>query len=157
MTARTTTIRSARGREAQGRPAGVLSRSLANGIDLAVAWALTFVLLSGWSALRYVLFGDPLRFPRPEVSFTVGLFWLVLVLYLADGWGSAGKTIGKRIVGLRVEADGGRVGAGAWILRAVLSVSFAPVMLLWTLLARDNRGLHDRLFHTRVVYDWSRS
>lgn len=156
MTPRTTTIRSARGRQAQGRPAGVLSRSLANVIDLGVAWVLTFVLLSAWSTIRYVLFGDPLRFPRPQVSFTVGLFWLVLVLYLADGWGSSGKTIGKRIVGLRVEGDGRRITALRWILRAALTVSFAPVMLGWVLLARDNRGLHDRIFHTRVVYDWSR-
>jgi len=152
-----TTIRDPRAREAQGRQAGLVSRVLANGIDLGVAWILTFAALAAWSAVRYVAFGDPLRFPRPQVSFTVGLFWLVLVLYLADGWADSGKTVGKRIVGLRAEPVGRPVRARRWLLRAAMCVSFAPVVLGWALVARDRRGIHDKLLGTRVVYDWSRT
>jgi len=152
-----TTIRNARAREAQGKPAGIVSRGLANLIDLAVAWIITFLVLGAWSVVRYVAFGDPLRFPRPDVSLTVGLFWFVLVLYLADGWGSGGKTVGKRVVGLRVEGDGRAIRAGRWLARAVLCVAFWPVMLGWVVVARDQRGLHDKLLGTKVVYDWSRA
>jgi uncharacterized RDD family membrane protein YckC len=150
------TIRNPRGREAQGKPAGIVSRGLANGIDLGIAWIITFVLLGAWTAVRYVAFGDPLIFPRPHVSLTVGLFWAVLILYLADAWGSDGKTIGKRIVGLRAEAAQHPLRARRWLLRSVLCVAIWPIVMGSVLLARDNRGLHDRLLGTRVVYDWSR-
>ena len=156
MTARTT-IRDPRAKDAQGQQAGMVSRILANAIDLGVAWVLTFVGLGAWSAVRYVAFGDPLQFPRPEVSFTVGLFWLVLVLYLTDGWAESGKTVGKRIMGLRVEAVDVPLRGRGWLLRAVLCVSFAPLLLGWALVARDRRGIHDKLLGTRVVYDWSRT
>jgi len=152
-----TTIRDPRAREAQGKQAGVVSRFAANAIDLGVAWVLAFVVLGGWSVVRYVAFGDALRFPRPEVSFTVGLFWVVLVLYLTDGWSASGKTVGKRILGLRAEPVGPPFRVRRWLLRAVLCVSFAPLMLGWALVARDRRGLHDKLLGTRVVYDWSRT
>lgn len=151
------TIRNPRARDAQGQQAGIVSRVMANAIDLGVAWILTFVLLGAWSAVRYIAFGDPLRFPRPEVSFTVGLFWLVLVVYLTDGWAESGKTIGKRIMGLRAEPADRPVRARRWLLRAALCVSFAPILLGWALVARDRRGIHDKLLGTRVVYDWSRT
>ncbi|MER5894954.1 RDD family protein [Streptomyces sp. NPDC001876] len=56
--------------------------------------------------------------------------------------GTIGSTPGKRILGLRVVAEGGgRLGTGRVIVRTVLLLLVIPA-LVWD---RDSRGLHDRL------------
>lgn len=148
-------IRSARGREAQGRDAGVVSRCWANLLDLGVAWVITFIVLALWGGFRYIVFGDPLQFPRPTVALSLGLYWAILILYLTEGWAS-GRTIGKRVVGLRVEGVDGTVKMRRWFLRALVSVAVWVVFMVTVATSRDNRGWHDRVFGTRVVYDWTR-
>jgi uncharacterized RDD family membrane protein YckC len=82
------------------------------------------------------------------------MVWIVLVVYLAAGWGSAGRTLGKQMMGLRVvRPDRSRLRFGRALLRAVLCATFFPVLLL-ALVNRRNRGLEDVVFGTVVVYDW---
>jgi uncharacterized RDD family membrane protein YckC len=56
--------------------------------------------------------------------------------------GTVGSTPGKRLLGLRVVAEGGgRLGFGRVVLRTLLLALAIPA-LVWD---RDGRGLHDRL------------
>jgi uncharacterized RDD family membrane protein YckC len=80
--------------------------------------------------------------------------WVVLVTYLTAGWGSAGRTLGKQMMGLRVTcSDGSRLRIPRAFLRAAVCATFFPVLLL-ALVNRRNRGLEDVVFGTVVAYDW---
>jgi uncharacterized RDD family membrane protein YckC len=80
--------------------------------------------------------------------------WIVLVVYLTAAWGSAGRSLGKQMMGLRViRSDGSRLRFGRAFLRAVLCATFFPVLLL-ALVSGRNRGLEDVFFGTVVAYDW---
>jgi uncharacterized RDD family membrane protein YckC len=77
-------------------------------------------------------------------------FGPVLVLFLVHTLlvGTAGYSVGHRLVGLRVEAvDGGPAGIGRAALRSLLLCLAVPA-LIWD---RDQRGLHDQLAGTLVV------
>ncbi|WP_199550002.1 RDD family protein [Streptomyces sp. N35] len=70
--------------------------------------------------------------------------WAVLVLLVMSVLtvGTVGSTPGKRILGLRVVAEGGqRLGIGRVVVRSILLCLAIPA-LIWD---RDGRGLHDRL------------
>jgi uncharacterized RDD family membrane protein YckC len=82
------------------------------------------------------------------------MVWVFLVVYLTAGWWSAGRTLGKQMMGLRVvRPDRSRLRFGRALLRAVLCATFFAVLLL-ALVNRRNRGLEDVVFGTVVVYDW---
>jgi uncharacterized RDD family membrane protein YckC len=82
------------------------------------------------------------------------MVWIVLVGYLTVGWGSAGRTLGKQMIGLRVVcSDGSPLRFRRAFLRAVLCATLFPVLLL-ALVNRRNRGLEDVIFGTVVAYDW---
>lgn len=71
-------------------------------------------------------------------NWTLALFVVLSILTV----GTVGFTPGKRLVGLRVVAEGGgRLGLGRVVLRTVLLALVIPA-LVWD---RDGRGLHDRL------------
>ncbi|NGO80839.1 RDD family protein [Streptomyces sp. YC504] len=70
--------------------------------------------------------------------------WAVLVLLVMSilTVTTVGSTPGKRILGLRVVAEGGRrLGIGRVVVRSILLCLAIPA-LIWD---RDGRGLHDRL------------
>jgi len=72
-----------------------------------------------------------------------------------------GQTLGKWLLGVRVcRLDGRRLGWGRSLLRCLLPAAlvFAPpppfwllLPYLWALVARDHRGLHDRLAGSAVT------
>jgi uncharacterized RDD family membrane protein YckC len=71
-------------------------------------------------------------------NWTLVLFLALSVLTV----GTVGSTPGKRLVGLRVVAQGGgRLGVGRVLIRTLLLALVIPA-LIWD---RDGRGLHDRL------------
>ncbi|WP_329211822.1 RDD family protein [Streptomyces sp. NBC_00683] len=71
-------------------------------------------------------------------NWALGVFLVLSLLTV----GTIGSTPGKRILGLRVVAEGGgRLGTGRVIVRTVLLLLVIPA-LVWD---RDSRGLHDRL------------
>ena len=96
-----------------------------------VAVAVVLVAYLGLSAFRFVLRPRVFQWPEPGTfrlsAFAVGLF----VVYLTAGWSITGRTIGKQVMGLRaVRNDGGRIGAGRALIRAILC-TFFPVGLVW--------------------------
>ncbi len=71
-------------------------------------------------------------------NWTLGLFVALSIVTV----GTVGFTPGKRILGLRVIAEGGgRLGIARVLLRTLLLALVIPA-LIWD---RDGRGLHDRL------------
>jgi uncharacterized RDD family membrane protein YckC len=138
----------------QGRSAGLVSRTVADVIDVA---AVSIVVIAGYlglSAFRFVLQPQVFRWPQPGVLDLSVVAALVFTVYLGTGWTSTGRTIGKGIMGLRVvDADGSALPAGRAFGRAAMCVLF-PVGLLWSVGDRRERAVHDLLLGTTVIYDW---
>lgn len=138
----------------QGRRAGVVSRFLADGIDLGVVLGALIAIYLGYSAFRFLL--QPRRFdwPAPEPLHLGTLGWLLLIAYLAVGWATTGRTVGKTVLGLRVVGPNGEgLGLGRAFLRAFLS-ALVPIGLFWSAVSSRSASVQDLLVGTSVVYDW---
>jgi uncharacterized RDD family membrane protein YckC len=138
----------------QGHPAGVVTRTIAAGIDALV---VAGVLVLGYTVVAGVrLVVAPLSFRPPDPSwwFTVTSACVVLVLYLGASWAATGRSYGDHVMGLRVVGSrGGRLGPVRSLVRA-LACTAVPVGLLWCAVSSENRSLQDIVLRTRVVYDW---
>jgi uncharacterized RDD family membrane protein YckC len=138
----------------EGQRAGVVSRFLADAIDLFVVIAAVVAIHLAFSGLRFLL--QPRGFTWPEVTFlshgTLG--WILLIAYLTVGWSTTGRTFGKTVLGLRVVTshDGG---LPLWqsFLRACLCALF-PIGLFWSAVSSRNESVQDLIVRTHVVYDW---
>jgi uncharacterized RDD family membrane protein YckC len=142
-------------RALQGHRAGFVSRLVADAVDFGVVWAVGLSALLFAGVVRYLLAGPPFRTPvLPNwLGATAGL--VLAVGYLASGWSSTGRTLGKQVAGLRVlDHAGRRLPLRRALLRAVLCVAF-PAGLLWVLFSRRNASVQDLLAGTAVIYDWS--
>ncbi|MFB7633937.1 RDD family protein [Streptomyces sp. NPDC056149] len=94
-------------------------------IDWALCLLIAYGLLSGGKA-------------QSTSNWALAVFAVMSVLTV----GTIGCTPGKRLLGLRVVAEGGgRIGLLRVVLRTVLLVLVIPAVI-WD---RDGRGLHDRL------------
>jgi uncharacterized RDD family membrane protein YckC len=74
--------------------------------------------------------------------------------YFVWGWGIAGATPGKRLLGLRVEGEDGRcpIGPGRAFVRVLgYAASALLVGLGFALIPLTGDGLHDKIAGTRVV------
>jgi uncharacterized RDD family membrane protein YckC len=138
----------------QGQRAGVVSRFLADAIDLVVIVAAVVGFYFAVSAARFLL--NPRKFSWPEASalYLGTLGWILLIVYLTIGWASTGRTWGKNVLGLRVVSSRD-VGLPLWraFVRAVLCALF-PIGLFWSAISSRNESVQDLLVRTTVVYDW---
>jgi uncharacterized RDD family membrane protein YckC len=140
-------------RALQGRRAGVVSRVVAVAVDLVVVVVIGYVLMAVGGAAKALFDGElEVLVPQGEVRGT--LAGLLLVAYLALGWGLNGRTVGSVVLGLRVVGhDGADLSPVRGLARAVLYVVF-PIGFAWVLVSRRNASLQDLLLDTAVVYDW---
>jgi len=139
----------------QGDRAGLVSRTIAAGIDvtlvfivvlgtIAVLWMLSFILdptSPGFQVegrvLYFVLYGYALNW----------LYWTVC-------WATSGRTLGNLIMGLRViNYKGVHMRWGGAALRSLFCTTF-PIGLLWVLVSGANRSIQDVVLRTSVTYDW---
>jgi uncharacterized RDD family membrane protein YckC len=141
-------------RAIQGLRAGVVTRTVAGAIDYALVVVATVGTYLGISAVMFLF--NPISFDFPDWPFFVflliGFGYLVLYLWLA--FATTGRTLGARIMGVRVV--GFRGGRMRWIpalLRALFVAAF-PVGLFWAALSRENRSLQDTVLRTSVIHDW---
>ncbi|MGE5227353.1 MAG: RDD family protein [Planctomycetaceae bacterium] len=138
----------------QGRRAGIVTRVLANAIDVAVVVAAVFACYLGWAAILFLVRRRDFHFPTATFGalFTLGI--TIWVVYLAVAWASTGRTYGDQVLGLRVVNHEGRrmrfVGA---LVRAVFCAAF-PIGLGWAALSKENRSIQDLVLRTSVIYDW---
>jgi uncharacterized RDD family membrane protein YckC len=138
----------------QGRRAGIVSRVLADAIDLLIVVAIAIVAYLGVSAALFIVRPARFAWPHPSTFLSSSVVALLLVLYLAIGWSETGRTPGKQVMGLRLENGRGDA-PSLWsaLLRAVLCVVF-PIGLAWSVFDRQHRSLQDLLMRTSVLYDW---
>jgi uncharacterized RDD family membrane protein YckC len=138
----------------QGQRAGIVSRFLADAIDLLVVVVAVVGVYFAVSGVRFLL--RPRSFTWPEVSaLNLGaLGWILLVVYLTIGWANTGKTFGKSVLGLRVVSSDDS-GLPLWrsFVRAGLCALF-PIGLFWSAVSSRNESIQDLIVRTTVVYDW---
>jgi uncharacterized RDD family membrane protein YckC len=147
------------------QPAGFVSRLVAFIIDIvfisvafvATNWlfdAVQSVLGAGLLLSRLPIPSLETTFVSLQVSGTM-LFWMG---YLLLFWTASGKTPGKAILGLRVVTrDGQRLALGHSLMRIVgyvLSAIALYLGFLWVAVDARQRGWHDYLAGTQVVYCW---
>ncbi len=141
-------------REYQGQRAGIVSRVLANVVDLAVVVGLLVALWLGWLGLLFLL--DPSRssYPQPTLLMAVVVGGWLEFVYFTTSWATTGRTVGDNLLGLRVVSFRGvrMLWAGA-LVRAAFCVLF-PIGLFWTAVSRQNRSVQDVVLRTSVIYDW---
>jgi uncharacterized RDD family membrane protein YckC len=142
-------------RAMQGKNAGFITRLTANVVDglvLTVTWVGVLLFIG---LVRFV--AHPLRgfeLPAPPTWVSGLTLCLLAILYFTVTWGGSGRSIGKRMAGVRLTADaGGPVRLGRSFFRAVLCVVF-PIGFLWLLFSARNQSVYDIWLSTSVVYDW---
>jgi uncharacterized RDD family membrane protein YckC len=141
----------------QGRRAGVVTRMIANAIDLLVVVAILGLIYAITAGLAFLLHPSSFHFPA-------GLAWSIPVIgffvaapYLALSWYTTGRTYGDALLGLRVvNHNGERMRFVEALLRALACVIF-PMGVLWVAISQANRSVQDLVLHTSVVYDWAPS
>jgi uncharacterized RDD family membrane protein YckC len=141
-------------RNVQGLRAGLISRLIAGAIDYLTVALLTAGTYVGFVLFRFLL--DPRNYRLPDVAFSafVGVGLLLMVLYLWTCWATYGRTVGNRVVGLRVVGrHGNRV---HWFMALVrsLACTFFPIGMMWCAISRENRSLQDIVLRTSVIHDW---
>jgi uncharacterized RDD family membrane protein YckC len=133
--------------------AGVVTRSLAAGVDVAVVVLMATVLDLAAAGVRFAWSPIGFRWPQPALGATVGVLLVVAVGYLAAGWAMAGRTYGGRLLGLRVLSS--RLELLGWtrcVVRAAVCVVW-PIGLLWCGINRRRRSVADLVVRSVVVYD----
>lgn len=137
----------------RGIRAGLVTRSLANIVDLVV---VVLLLVGGYvavAATRFLLGPATFEFPAPALATLLLIGLGIQAVYFAVTWAVVGGTYGDRLLGLRVTDDRGvRLHWGRCVVRAVLCTIF-PIGLLWVLVSQENRSVQDLLLRTSVVYD----
>jgi len=141
-------------------PEGVpLHLPAAGPVPRALAWAIDFVIRVG----ALLLLSIPLMFLGEfGQGLYLGLMFLLMWAYTIVQEACWGRTLGKRVLGLRVVAqDGAPIGWMAAItrnlLRTVDMLPFAYALgLLSSLFDRNGRRLGDLVAGTVVVHDSSR-
>jgi uncharacterized RDD family membrane protein YckC len=137
----------------QGRRAGIASRLLATAIDVVVVILIGIAVLVVGAGVR-ALFTGTLELDAPSDAIRGPLATLLLIAYLAYGWGLNGRTVGKVVMGLRaVRRDGRDLSPMRGLFRAVLYLIFLPG-ILWAVVSRKNASVQDLMLGTAVVYDW---
>jgi uncharacterized RDD family membrane protein YckC len=150
----------------QGERAGLVSRAVAAGIDVAIVfvvvlatvaalWMLSFLVNPTNADLASSFQSAASRTDRLPSVFSMVVYGYVFnVLYWTVFWAISGRTIGNLVMGLRVVNRKGRhPGWFVSLVRALLCTAF-PLGLLWVLVSGANRSVQDLLLRTSVTYDW---
>ncbi len=133
---------------------GVATRAVALGIDAGIIW-VTLLIIGAFFAAITAIVGD-VHF-GPIGKFLVGSAALVFAgLYFVVAWTSAGRTIGQRMMGLRViDENGAQPRFVRAVIRAVmlgLCIVCAFAGFIPVLFDRRRRGVHDMVARTTVLY-----
>ncbi|MDO8731687.1 MAG: RDD family protein [Actinomycetota bacterium] len=139
----------------QGQRAGIVSRVIANIVDAIVIVITTFTLYMCVAAGKFMIDPRSFSFPAVKMGWFVIVCGALLFIYFAVSWATSGRTIGDRLMGLRVVNHRGLIvrWSGA-LVRAAFCVLF-PFGLFWAVISRQNRSVQDVVLRTSVIYDWA--
>jgi uncharacterized RDD family membrane protein YckC len=147
--------RRARARSIRGQRAGLITRLIADALDLVIVAVLLFGVLLAIGVVTYMLGNGQFRLPKDGPLRTAAGYSAVEITYLSLMWGADGQSYGKRILGLRaLERGGGRLRPPRAFLRAVFVTFLGGPSLLWVAISRRNLAVHDIVLRTAVIYDW---
>lgn len=143
-------------RRFQGDRAGFFTRLFAVGIDFVLVTVILTCMYVAWAVVDFAI--NPTSFTLPRLTFGLMLLGAAFVAWLdfTVAWSTTGRTLGARVMGIRVVNYQGRVmrPAGA-ALRATFCLGFMPG-LFWVIVSNENRSLQDTLLRTSVIYDWTK-
>jgi uncharacterized RDD family membrane protein YckC len=135
--------------------AGLATRSMAAGIDIALLFAAYSLVSSVLASLVAAVFGRQLDLPAVIVLAVLGV--VVGGGYFAVFWALAGQTPGMRFLSIRLMHNGSPEIAFGCAVRRVLAsiVSLLPLGLGYLAILRDprRRAWNDRMTGTEVIYD----
>jgi uncharacterized RDD family membrane protein YckC len=142
----------------RGRYAGLASRVLADGVDIAVL-AIACVGSVWFTEAAWALVHlQPVGSISINPAVTAVTVPAIVIGYFVLGWSIFGKTVGKLLFGLRVvRPDGRRVGVLRSALRLFLAIGSVFLLFVgygWIAVDRRRRAWHDIVANTVVVYDW---
>ncbi|MEO6822817.1 MAG: RDD family protein [Candidatus Nanopelagicales bacterium] len=139
----------------QGKRAGVVTRTAAGAIDYAVVAGAVVGTFLAIGILRFLLDPRALAWPTWTLLQMLVIGGVYFVLYLTLAWSLTGRSLGARVMGVRVVSFNGRrmffLGA---LLRALFCVAF-PIGLFWCVVSRKNRSVQDVVLRTSVIHDWA--
>jgi uncharacterized RDD family membrane protein YckC len=139
---------------AEHRPAGIVTRSAAAGVDFAMVIVIASVLYGAVAGARFVWSPTTFQWPQSPAWFSITLAMVLAVLYLTATWAMTGRTYGDSLLGLRVLSRKRKhPGWALSFIRAVFCVLF-PIGLVWVALSPQRRSVQDVVLRTVVVYDW---
>ena len=135
--------------------AGLATRSVAAGIDLALLFAAYSLISSVLASLTSAIFGQPISLAGIVILSLLGV--IVGGGFFAVFWALAGQTPGMRFLSIRLMHHGSpEITFGCAVRRALaLILALLPLGLGYFAIVRDplRRGWHDRMARTHVVYD----
>ncbi len=138
----------------QGHRAGIVTKVVANSIDLGLTILSVVALYVGYAALLFLINPRAFSFPSPNFGLLLLVGGAIMTVYFWISWATVGRTYGDHVLGLRVV--GWRGERMRWIpalLRAMFCVVFM-LGLFWTVISRQNRSVQDVVLRTSVIYDW---
>ncbi len=136
------------------RPAGIVTRVAAMGVDIAMVIVIASVIYIAFAGAKFVLSPTTFQWPNLPIFLTLSAQFALAVLYLTVCWAMTGRTYGDSLLGLRVVSRRGRIpGWTLSFLRAVFC-AFFPIGLFWVVLSPERRSIQDVVLRTVVVYDW---
>ena len=142
------------GNEPQIMRAGLVSRAVADVIDVVVVALVLVIGYLSFCAVLFIIRPRSFSFPTPERQWTILIGAVVVIAYLTFGWFMTGRTPGKQLAGLRVvDQRGLPLGLSRALARAILYVFF-PVGFLWSAFSSKSASVQDLMLHTSVIYDW---
>jgi len=147
----------AEARPFHGEPAGIVTRTAANLIDLAIVVLIVIGVYLAVAGVWFLRQGRDFRFPIVGFAQAYAAGAIALVVYFSICWATNGRTYGDRMLGLRVRTiDDLELSGLRACIRAVLCTAF-PLLLAWVVVDPKNRSVQDRIVGTHVVYDWGGS
>ncbi len=131
--------------------AGVVSRTVAFGVDAVVITAVTIGVVAGIQLIVSVVSIDLHGLVEVTSPLLVAVLPALLAFYDFVFWGLAGRTPGMALLGVRVTTTTGRpVPWRSALIRAVV-LGYFPIGSLWCLVDRRHQAVHDKLARTVVV------
>ena len=141
-------------RSLQGHRAGLITRAIANIVDVGVVFAAVAGTYIVWAGVKLLTQGREFTRPTPGFARAFVFATVIHIVYFAMSWTTSGRTYGDQLMGLRVVGRSGRtLGLGFAVIRAVLCVYF-PFGLLWAGISREHRSVQDLILRTSVINDW---
>jgi len=142
-------------RRYQGNRAGVITRTVAGGIDYGIVTIATLGTYFGYCIFMFLLNPRSYEWPSWPVATFLVVGLLYMVTYLTISWATLGRTFGAQLLGVRVvNFRGNRLRWPGAFLRAGFCAVF-PVGLYWCIVSGANRSIQDVVLRTSVIHDWA--